>query len=129
MSAEDKITPNEGHNYSAQQGVALNPDPVLDLSNEHTHSHTHHATTTTTITSSGKEEMMFATSTDKYAGATGTPDYKVQQTSSRDDEESGGVGDIRDEDEKADSRKWSMGQIYKRYRLLFHLFIWGVWTA
>lgn len=128
MSADDKITSGagEGHNYSAQQGVGINLDPVLERSNEHQHAHVHHSTTAIT---QEKDDMMFATSTDKYAGTPGSPDYKVHQTSSRDEEESGGVGDIRIEAEKAGSKKWSLKRLYKQYKILFHLTIWGVWTA
>lgn len=129
MSADDKITPSavgEGHNYSAQQGVEINPDPVLDLSNEHHHAHVHHGAT---AVPPEKDDLMFATSTDKYTGTSGSPDYKVHPMSSRDDGESGVVGDIRNEDEKASSTKWSPKRLYKQYKIAFHLAIWLVWTA
>lgn len=129
MSAEDKVTPSEGHNYSAQQGVDINPDPVLELSNEHHHTHLHHGAT---AMPPEKDEVMFATSTDKYTGTSGSPDLKVHQMSSRDEEESGGVGDIRedgDENDRAGSKKWSLKRVYKQYKVFFHLAIWSVWTA
>lgn len=133
MSTQDKITPgvagSDGHNHSAQQNVHPNPDPVLDIANEHHHAHLHHGR----ATQEKDEQVMFATSTDKYAGAPGSnPDYKVRQTSSRDDEESGGVGDVRDEHDQAGAaspKKWSAKRVYTEYRAFFHLAIWSFWTA
>lgn len=131
MSTEDKIAPyvGDGHNHSAQQNVNINHNPVLELSNEHHHAHLHHGTT---AIPQEKDEVMFATSTDKYntGAAPGSPDYKVRHTSSRDDEESGGVGDIRDEgDQAARTRKWTARRVYTEYRAYIHSIIWSVWTA
>lgn len=133
MGSEDKITPSaaattttgDGHNHSAQRNVDINPDPVLDYAHEHTHAHVHHAT------QEKDETMMFATTTpaDKYPGSGETPDYKVHPMSSRDDEESGGVGDIRNEEETVRANPWSLKSLYRRFRIVFHLAIWAVWTA
>lgn len=135
MSTQDKITPHagdgdDGHNHSAQQNVTTNPDPVLALSNEHHHAHLHHGAT---AHPPEKDDVMFATSTttDKYTN-TGASDYKVRQTSSRDDEESGGVGDIIRDDEgeqPAHTRKWTARRVYTEYRAYIHFLIWSVWTA
>lgn len=128
MSASDTISPGVGetHNRSAQQGVEINPDPVLDYPNEHQHAHVHHGKT---AVPEAKDDMMFAKSTENYTGSASAPDYKVQPMSSNDDEESGGVGDIRGDAEKAGWRSWTFKRIYRRYKIVFHLAIWAVWTA
>lgn len=124
--------PSDGHNHSAQQGVDRNPDPVLTLANEHHHPHLHHGAT---ALPPEKDDVMFATSTDQYTttAPAGSPDLKVHPMSSRDDEESGGVGEIRADDHKNKSggflQKLSIKRLYKQYKLVFHLAIWSVWTA
>lgn len=130
MSANETTSPGalETHNRSAQHGVEINPDPVLDYSNEHHHAHLHHGST---ALPEGKDELMFAKSTEDYPGSTPAPDYKVRPMSSNEDEESGrgAVGEIRNEDEKVGWRKWTFKRVYRQYKLVFHLAIWAVWTA
>lgn len=131
MSASDTKPPgaSESHNRSAQHDVEINPDPVLDYSNEHHHAHLHHGSTA--LPEGKKDDMMFAKSTEDYTGNASAPDYKVRPMSSNEDEESGvgGVGEIRSEDEKTGWRKWTLKHIYRQYKLVFHLAIWAVWTA
>ncbi|CAN8103252.1 unnamed protein product [Discula destructiva] len=134
----DAISPSatatEGHNSSAQQGVQMNPDPVLELANEHHHVHVHHGST---AIPEGKDDLMFAKSDEKYPGSAHAvvPDYKMRTMSSNEDEvESGGVvGEIRSKDdegdEKAGWRKWTSRRAYRKFKPVFHLAIWAVWTA
>lgn len=132
MGANDTVSPgsgaNESHNSSAQHGVEINPDPVLEYTNEHHHTHIHHGATSL---SEGKDDLMFAKSTENYTGSVPAPDYKVRPMSSNEDEESGGgvVGEIRSEDEKTGWKKWTFKRIYRQYKIVFHLAIWAVWTA
>lgn len=132
MGVNDIMSPGvgttESHNSSAQQGVEINPDPVLDFTNEHHHAHVHHGTT---AVSEGKDDLMFAKSTENYTGSAAAPDYKVRPMSSNEDEESGGgvVGEIRSEDEKAGWKSWTFKRVYRQYKMVFHLAIWAVWTA
>lgn len=121
--------PRPGHNSSAQHDVYVNPDPALDISNEHHHAHVHHGQT---AIPDEKDDIVFAKSSDKYTGdhgvpAAAAPDYKVRQMSSNEDEESGRVGDIDNESKAA--KKWSFKWVYRKYKLVFHLAIWAVWTA
>lgn len=126
MGVDDTISSaGHGHNRSAQQGVDTNPDPVLDFANEHHHAHLHHGHT---AVPSEKDDMMFAKSTDAYAGDSTSPDYKVRQMPSN-DEESGGVGEIKDENQKVGWRSWTFKRVYAKYKILFHFAIWAVWTA
>lgn len=129
MSDNDAISSgvSESHNKSAQHGVEINPDPVLDYSNEHHHAHLHHGQT---ALPDEKDDLMFAKSTENYPGSTPAPDYKVQPMSSNDEESRGGVGEIRSEDEKkAGFRGWTFKRVYRQYKIVFHLAIWAVWTA
>lgn len=132
MSHPDAIAPGvaadsaDTHNASAQLGVERNPDPILDLSNEHRHPHLHHGST---ALPEGKDDLLFAKSDENYNPAAVAPSYKVRPMSSNEDEESGGVGGIRgdkDEDEKAG---WTFKRFYRKFKLVFHVAIWGVWTA
>lgn len=123
--------PQGNHNSSAQQHVYVNPDPALDISNEHRHPHVHHGQA---AVPDEKDDIVFAKASDKYAGdatttvAAAAPDYKVRQMGSNEDEESGRVGDIDDEDSRPAGR-WSFRRLYKKFKIFFHLFIWAVWTA
>lgn len=127
MSAGSTVVstpPVVGHNSSAQQNVYVNPDPALDISNEHHHPHVHHGQT---AVPDEKDDIVFAKASDKYSGDQDAPDYKVRQMGSNEDEESGRVGDIDDEHKR--ESKWSIRALYRRFRLPIHLFIWAVWTA
>lgn len=128
MNTDDAISPGAGeaHNRSAQHGVDINPDPVLDCSREHQHAHVHHGKT---ALPSEKGDLMFAKGTENYTGNASAPDYKVRSMSSNEDEESGVVGEIRSEDEKAGWRSWTLKRIYRQYKIVFHFAIWAVWTA
>lgn len=117
------------HNSSAQEGVQLNPDPVLDTANEHHHAHLHHGGNT-----GGKDDVVFANSDEKYPGSAPGADYKVRtMSSSNDDEESGGgVGEVRSSEEEenvAGWRGWTFKRVYRQYKFVFHFAFWAVWTA
>lgn len=119
MSSNDNISSaGQGHNRSAHQDVDTNLDTAPDYSREHQ-----------TVLPSKQDDLMFAKSTDAYPGDATAPDYKVRPMSSSNDEESGGVGEIRNENEKAGWRTWTVKRVYAKYKILFHLAIWAVWTA
>lgn len=125
----DRASETQDHSPSAQLGVERNPDPLLDVSNQHSHAHLHHGATTL-----GKDDdVVYAKGgSDNYLGSHApAPDYKVHPMSSNDDEESGGVGEVRHEgdDEKAGWRRWTFKRVYRQYKIVFHLIFWGVWTA
>lgn len=124
--AAPAAAPAAGHNRSAQHDVYVNPDPALDISNEHHHPHVHHGQT---AVPDEKDDIVFAKSSDKYAGDASAPDYKVRQMGSNEDEESGRVGNIDDEDEGGPAKKWSFRWFYRKFKPFIHLAIWAVWTA
>lgn len=125
MSANDTISSaGQGHDRSAPE--QQHDQPALDYSREQ-----HHYDQTTVLPSKQDDLMFNAKGTDAYAGgdATASPDYKVRPMSSSNDEESGGVGEIRNGNEKAGWRAWTFKRVYAKYKILFHLAIWAVWTA
>lgn len=137
MSAGSTVaaTPGAGHNSSAQRDVYPNPDPALDISNEHHHPHVHHGPG---AVPDEKDDIVYAKASDKYTGDSAAPDYKVRQMGSNEDEESGRIGHIVDDedDEGGPAKRWSMQRFfrwfkrfYRTYRWAFHIFYWAVWTA
>lgn len=124
--------PAGGHNSSAQQDVYANPDPALDISNEHHHPHVHHGST---AVPDEKDDIVYAKSSDKYTGDgdPAAPDYKVRQMGSNEDEESGRVGRIDDDYDGPPAKNWDFSRFmrwaYKKYKPLFHGVFWAVWTA
>lgn len=100
---------------SAVPNDKIGPTTELDTGSEEKHQ----------LPPAEKDDMAFAKSTDDSA-AEGSPDYKVRQLSSN-DEESGGVGGIHDEN--AGRSRWSPKRVYAQYKPVFHFAIWAVWTA
>lgn len=128
MSAGSTVVaaPGAGHNSSAQQNVYVNPDPALDISNEHHHPHVHHGKT---AVPDEKDDVVYAKSSDKYTGDPAAPDYKVRQMSSSQDEESGRVGDINDEREAEGRFKRFYRRHRSQIRAFILVFVWAVWTV
>ncbi|KAI0380543.1 H+/nucleoside cotransporter-like protein [Hypomontagnella monticulosa] len=117
-----------GHNSSPQEGVVPNPDPVLDLANEHHHEHLHHGGLAADPANHPDEVVYSTASPDKSMDKSieKPHDYATAEKSVT-DEYSGNVGQIGgDEDSHKDSflRYW-----YRRLRAYVHLFIWLVFTA
>ncbi|KAI8623679.1 H+/nucleoside cotransporter-like protein [Xylariaceae sp. FL1651] len=123
MSSSDEKGAVHGHNASPQQGVVPNPDPVLDLANEHHHEHIHHGGAAADPANHSDEVMYSNTSPEKSFDKPG--DFAAAEKSVDTDEESGNVGHIRENP--------STGQLiktwYRRLRPFVHLFIWLVFTA
>ncbi|KAI1488619.1 H+/nucleoside cotransporter-like protein [Biscogniauxia mediterranea] len=124
MGLPDMERAAEGHNALPQIGVAPNPDPALDISNEHRHAHLHH----------GGAAADHANHPDEPVYSSVTPEKSFDKA--RDfpatekfvnDEESGNVGHIQKHD---DTSIWHMlGVWYRRFKIYVHLFVWLVWTA
>lgn len=134
--------PIEGHHASPQVGVASNPDPALDYVNEHTHAHTHHGGPA--LHEKEKlgmhDELVYTTgTTDKGRDLMDKPpqdytNHKLNDTtvtgkSKSLDEESGNVGAIHDADGFDGPKPSRARQLLRKYRIVIHLAIWGVWTA
>ncbi|KAI5867372.1 H+/nucleoside cotransporter-like protein [Durotheca rogersii] len=113
-----------GHNASAQEGVAANPDPVLDFANEHRHEHVHHGGPAADHANHPDEVMYSATVPDKSMDK--PRDYAAAEKSVT-DEDSGNVGHIRSS--RDGSAKGFIKYYYRKFRLVVHLAIWAVFTA
>lgn len=109
MSSSKENLPVEGHNASPQAGVDKK----------------------------SSDEAVYSTgTTEKGHDVMDSPpqDYTHHKMSDAGvksvDEESGNVGQTEDEDEaNKKTFKSQFKQFYRRFRIVFHLFIWGVWTA
>ncbi|KAI8962958.1 H+/nucleoside cotransporter [Daldinia sp. FL1419] len=112
-----------GHNASLQEGVLPNPDPALDLSNEHRHEHLHHSQHMKANSARRSDEIVY--STDMPDKSLEKPQDYVAAEKSVTDEESANIGQIAgDEGQKSFFAYW-----YYRYRAYIHLAIWLIFTA
>ncbi|KAI1334963.1 H+/nucleoside cotransporter-like protein [Xylariaceae sp. FL0016] len=120
-----------GHNASLQQGVAMNPDPVLNVANEHSHEHLHHGGAAAAdlnhhhhpdevVYSAATPEKSFEKSFEKNR------DYAANEKSVT-DEESGNIGHIHETED--DGKKHHISYYYRKFRLLVHFAIWALFTA
>ncbi|KAI1074036.1 H+/nucleoside cotransporter [Whalleya microplaca] len=110
-----------GRNSSTQEGIAPNPDPALDIENQHHHEHLHHRGSTNHL----DEEVVYSTTSPKKS-VEKPQDYATAEKSVT-DEESGNVGVIGRED--GDGKKHYISSFYRRFRAYVHLFIWLLFTA
>lgn len=113
-----------GHNSSPQEGVAQNPDPALDLANEHHHSHLHHGALTSNTTKHPDEVVYSNASPEKSFDK--PHDYAAAEKMVT-DEESGKIGRITADE--SEERRGPTAYYYRRYRAYVHIFIWAVFTA
>jgi len=131
------------HNGSMQPGVARNPDLALNISREHEHEHVHHSA----------HAVHHDNSQPVYT--TGTTDEKVSkllQPSAQDShvphrhvehdiEKTGGIANYDEKDTRSSSndpegeyeskkKPWySPSVLYRKYRLLFHIFFGLLFTG
>lgn len=127
-----------GHAHNASlQGpeVAINPDPALDVANEHRHQHLHHSAN---ATSGRVEEQVYSTGTTHEKGSEFLSDRDLRPKSGY-----GGKGDVdvldtekgswspdgsRDNVE-ADAQNHRFRRFYARWKILFHAAIWLLFTG
>ncbi|CAJ2512707.1 Uu.00g008260.m01.CDS01 [Anthostomella pinea] len=114
-----------GHNTSPQEGVILNPDPVLNVANEHHHGHLHHGGAAANPVNH-PDEVVYSNPTPNKSFDKETGDYATNEKSFT-DEESGNVGHIAVEE--ATGRKHFISHYYRKFRPFVHIFIWLLFTA
>ncbi|KAI2611948.1 H+/nucleoside cotransporter-like protein [Hypoxylon sp. NC1633] len=112
-----------GHNPSSQTDVAVNPDPALDLANEHQHQHLHHGAPTANTANHPDEVVYSIASPDKSLEK--PHEYPAEKSIT--DEDSGNVGHIRGD--VVEGNKYSISYWYRKFRAYVHFFIWAVFTA
>lgn len=130
------------HNASPQVGVDRNPDPVLNVANEHVHPHKHHGASA--LKGEKPSDVVYSdgVDTNRNTNLLDKPeqDYKTHtlnhtidhnketavtgNDSIDHDVESGRLGSV----EKGQGQGY-LSFYYSRYKIFFHLAIWGVWTA
>ena len=125
------------HNASWQDGVMSNPDPALDVSHEHRHSHLHHSAAAL----KGREHETVAYSTGTNPDKSTMPEDKTHEThvqqrwrSTLEDEdvdsaEKGGVVDSVESASSEEKERGRFARFYARWKILFHLFIFLFFTG
>lgn len=123
------------HNHSAQQHVQTNHDPALDTVNEHVHGHLHH----TAHAEQGRTETDYSKGTTYEHSNIPSQDLHDQPVHRRHpldsptapaaiaDAEKGDFS--RDSSSEDDPRTHTLSNIYLKYRIFFHLFIWLLFTG
>lgn len=141
----DSSISSTGHNASLQHDVHINPDPALDVSNEHHHEHLHHNafaekghhdepaySTGTTLEPSAIPDQEsrthgYAENKHRLKGDTGKGEARVVDT------EKGRAPTPTDPEQNEDVSKGKAAQYYAKYRIVVHLiillFFTGWWIA
>lgn len=129
-------TPAHGHNASMQHGVDPNPDLALHYSHEHQHAHVHHGSTS--LAHRVDDVEYSHGTTDKGRDLLDKPpqDYKTHQLRDEKsvdvaeiDAESGGLSPARVPSEEEPVKKRSFSKIYRKYKIVFHLAVWGLFLG
>ncbi|KAF2203326.1 hypothetical protein GQ43DRAFT_367119 [Delitschia confertaspora ATCC 74209] len=135
----------DDHNASPMPGVALNPDPALDISKEHHHDHLHHSA----LAEKGHTEhshITYTTGTTDEPSIIPDPDYRdhgmhrrhhephdvpidVEKNGALDVESKGSLNRGDSEDEVKDPQKKNMGYYYRTYKLWVHIFLAMLFTG
>ena len=136
------------HNSSPMPGVARNPDPALDVANEHTHSHLHHSEAvekshaathnvvyTTGTTPNEPSVIPAADPNDDSFHRRRHPerhaDHDIEKTGGLDTyEEKGSLSKPRSSSdpeaaEEVEPKRHRFSTLYRKYRLYVHIF-WGM---
>ena len=126
------------HNASPSRDVVTNPDPALDISHEHHHTHLHHSA----AAEKGRhDDIAYSTGTtaDKSTIPLASPLDNVHHRQPSDAEKYNGIIESDTEkgrytpnventsDRDPQSHKWS--RFYAKHRVYFHLGIWCLFTG
>ncbi|PSN66871.1 sodium/nucleoside cotransporter 1 /nucleoside cotransporter 1 [Corynespora cassiicola Philippines] len=137
------------HNSSLMPGVASNPDPALDIANEHHHPHVHHGAHAekghdekdhiayTIGTTEPNPNNIFLNSADEKLRYNEKSDHDIEKQGNVDLEEKGsfskGQTSSNPEGEDLGPRRFNFGRFYSINRIFFHIFIGvfftGWWVA
>ena len=123
------------HSSSTQQHVGKNHDPALVSANEHVHEHLHH----TAHAEQGRAETEYSKETTYEESNVPSQDAHDQPAHRRNpsngpktpamiaDAEKGDLS--RHDSSEQDPRTHTLSNIYLKYRIFFHLFIWLLFTG
>ncbi|KAF3002501.1 hypothetical protein E8E13_006235 [Curvularia kusanoi] len=128
------------HNASAQQGVTPSNDLALHVSQEHQHEHVHHSARAvhddhiayTTGTTDEKSIIPDPSAQDHGVHHRSEKHYQgtYEKNADIDYEEKGTRGSSTDPEGEVEKKsKWSLGAIYRRFRLPIHIFIGAFFTG
>lgn len=122
------------HNTSAQHHVEKNNDPALDPTNEHTHGHLHHSARA----EQDRDQTEYSKGTTYEESNIPSQDPHDQSVHRRHlsndpkapaaiaDTEKGNFSPDRSDD---DPRTHKLSNVYLKYRIFVHVFIWLVFTG
>ncbi len=121
------------HNTSPQHHVPPNPDPALDISHEHHHRHLHHDS----FAEKGREDEVVYSKGTTFESSTipeeSPQDHELHRRHHPEKVEikvgdaEKGMSSVGSEDE--DPQTHTFSRFYAKYRILFHLFIWLLFTG
>lgn len=124
---------DQNHNGTPQKNVIVNEDPALRKDREHRHPHLHHDAT---AKKGGKDETVYSQGTtfeDSTVPHQDPQDHDLHRRKHADtltDPEKADLSHlshVRSEEE--DPQTHALSNVYSRYRMFFHLFIWLVFTG
>ncbi|KAK5163022.1 hypothetical protein LTR04_002802 [Oleoguttula sp. CCFEE 6159] len=139
----DVYSSEANHNASSQRNVATNHDPALDVSHEHRHGHLHHDA----FAERGREdEIAYSKGTthessvipdqdpqDHYLHRRHHPEKQGHEMEEKSavfvDAERGDITPTATPAQEEDPKSHKLSGFYSRYRILFHLFIWLLFTG
>ena len=132
----DVTVTDETHNASPQKHVIANDDPALDKAHEHHHAHLHHDLN---AEKGRNDEVVYSKGTTFESSTVPHQDPQDHDIHRRKhaevaagglpafgDPEKNGLSPIRSEE---DPQTHTFSNLYRRYRLFFHLFIWLLFTG
>lgn len=120
-----------GHNASPQVGVAANPDPALDIANEHTHEHVHHGGAAAKHENHAHDLVYSSGTTEKGHDLLDKPGSRNGYTQEKlvTDEESGRIAPSQEAEHAEPARKYTWSRFYRKFRPVVHFLIWALFTA
>lgn len=140
------VTP--AHNSSPMPGVARNPDPALDVANEHTHPHLHHSERvekahaqehnvvyTTGTTPNEPTLLLNADPSSDALHRRRHAEHDIEKTGGLDTyEEKGSLSKGRSSSdpeaaEEVDPKSHRVSNFYRKYRIFFHIFLGMLFTG
>ena len=140
------VTKNNGdhiegtfHNTSAQANVVRNTDPALDISHEHHHGHLHHSAV---AIKNREDEVSYSKRTTDEPSTTPRADIMDNSLHHRHKAEEPGsysAKEIRVQDEEKgamsaaasdeDPRHHALSNLYSRFRIFVHVFLFMLFTG
>jgi len=131
MNDEKRVSLEGGHNASAQTGVTPNPDPALNIANEHTHEHVHHGGLAAKHANHSHDLVYTTGTTDRPHDLLDKPGSRGGYTQEKvvTDEESGRMAPSHEAEMAEPPKKHTWSRFYRKFRPVVHFLIWALFTV